>query len=385
MKKCKSILRNCFGSLLSLLLLSGCWSSKSIEELNIAVGTAVDKAKDGKIRSTLQYVIPSAIGNSSNKSPQQKPYLNVSASGTSLEPIGWETTLRREGPISGAHEKIVIIGQDLARKEPIREITDLYFRDIEIRGSTSIFISKGEAARTLESKDADVIPAIRLVEIAEQELTTRTLRHLSLMKIWGKSNSQTSFLLQLIDLKKGEIDFDGAAVIKGRTNKMIGILNKEEIEGINWITGEGKSGAVKAFQNESDKPTYYQIQSMKSKIKPHVTGDRISFDVKIESEGRIAEYWNPHFKPAFKNTTINHFENAVEKEVMHLVENTTKKTQKELGVDVGGFGNQLRIHYPNVWKNVKDYWEEKFSEVPITYDVSITIQDYGMIGAKKNK
>ncbi|MEH7076263.1 hypothetical protein [Neobacillus drentensis] len=29
---------------------------------------------------------------------------------------------------------------------------------------------------------------------------------------------------------------------------MIGILNKQEIEGINWITGEGKSGTVKAFQ-----------------------------------------------------------------------------------------------------------------------------------------
>lgn len=383
MKKCKTTLRHFFVSILLLFLLSGCWSSKPIEELNIAVGTAVDKAKDGKIRSTLQYVIPNAIGNSSNKSPQQKPYTNVSATGISLEPIGWETTLRREGRISGAHEKVVIIGQDLARKEPIREITDLFFRDIDIRGSTLIFISKGEAARTLESKEAGVIPALRLVEIAEQELTTRTLRHLSLMKIWGKSNSQTSFLLQLIDLKNGEIDFDGAAVIKGRTNKMIGVLNKEEIEGINWITGEGKSGAIKAFQKESDKPTYYQIQSMKSKIKPHVTGDRISFDVKIESEGRIAEYWNPHFKPAFKNTTVNHIENAVEKEVMRLVENTTKKMQKGIGVDVGGFGNQLRIQHPDVWKNVKDNWDEKFSEIPINYEVSITIKDYGMIGSKK--
>ena len=384
MKKCKPILRNSFVSILLLFLLPGCWSSKSIEDLNIAVGTAVDKSKDGKIRSTLQYVIPNAIGNSNNKLPQQKPYINVSATGNSLEPIGWETTLRREGFISGAHEKAVIIGQNLAREEPIREITDLFFRDIDIRGSTLVFISKGAAARTLESKEPEVIPAIRLVEIAEQELTTKALRHISLMKIWGKSNSQTSFLLQLIDIKKGEIELDGAAVIKGRTNKMIGVLNKEEIEGINWITGEGKSGAVKAYQKESDKPTYYQIQSMKSKIKPHVIGGRISFDVKIESEGRVAEYWNPHFKPAFKDKTIKQIENATEKEVRRLVVNTTQKMQKELGVDVGGFGNQLRIKYPNVWKSVKGNWDEKFSELPISYDVSITIKDYGMIGSKKN-
>ncbi|MGJ7913478.1 Ger(x)C family spore germination protein [Neobacillus sp. LXY-1] len=385
MKKCKTILGTSFVSIFLLSLLSGCWSSKPLEDLNMVVGTAVDKANDGKLRSTLQYVIPNAIGNLNSKSPQQKPYTNITATEFSLEPAGWETTLRREGPISGAHQKAVIIGQKLAREEPIREITDLFFRDIDIRGSTLIFISKGEAARTLESKEVGVIPAMRLVEIAEQELTPRALRHVSLIKIWGKSNSQTSFLLQLVDVKKGEIDFNGAAIIKGRTNKMIGTLNKEEIEGINWITGEGKSGAVKAFQKKSDKPTYYQIQSIKSKITPHVIGHKISFHVKIESEGRIAEYWNPHFKPDFKNKTIKYIENATEKEVKRLVENTTKKMQKEYRVDVGGFGNQLRIKYPNVWKDMKDNWDEKFSEIPITYEVSITIKDYGMIGSKKNK
>ncbi|MEH7076264.1 Ger(x)C family spore germination C-terminal domain-containing protein [Neobacillus drentensis] len=43
----------------------------------------------------------------------------------------------------------------------------------------------------------------------------------------------------------------------------------------------------------------------------------------------------------------------------------------------------MRIQYPNVWKNVKGNWDEKFSEIPITYDVSIRIKDYGMIGSKK--
>ncbi|MGG3467109.1 Ger(x)C family spore germination protein [Neobacillus pocheonensis] len=385
MKKCNLTFKYLLLSILFIFLLTGCWSSRSIEDLNIVVGSAVDKSKDGKIKSTLQYVIPEAIGNANSKSPQQKPYINVAASGISLEPIGWETTLKREGPISGAHQKATVIGQNLVREVPLREITDLFFRDIDIRGSTIIFISKGEAAQTLETKEAGVIPAIRLVQIAEQELTTRTLRHISLMKIWGKSNSQTSFLLQLIDVKKGEPEFNGAAVIQGKTNKMIGTLNKEEVEGINWITGEGKSGAVKAFQKKSDKPTYYQISSMKSKIKPHVTGKNISFEVKIESEGRIAEYWNPHFKPAFKNKTLKHIEKAAEKEVLYLVENTTEKIQKKYQVDVAGFGNELRIKYPDVWKKVKNNWDEEFSKVPISYDINITIKDYGMIGSNKNK
>lgn len=367
-----------------LLLLTGCWSSKPIEDLNFVVGSSIDKEEDGKLKSTLQYVIPKAIDSSDSGPTNQKPYINVSEIGVSLEPIGWETTLKKEGFIFGSHQKTVIIGEDLAREVNLRELTDLYYRDIDIRGSTLIFISKGRADRTLETKEANVIPALRIVEIANQELTTRVLRHTSLIKTWGKMNSGTSFLIQRIDSTKGEVEFIGAAVIKGKKNKMVGVFDKEEVEGINWITGEGKMGSVNAFGEKKDK-TYYQIESMKSQIQPHVEGDSISFDVTIESEGRIAEYWNPYLKPAFKNENVKRIEKAAEREVKRLVENVTQKMQEEYQVDVGGFGNQLRIKYPQVWEVVKKDWDEKFSQVPITFDVKLTIKDYGMIGSKKGK
>lgn len=370
--------------LISLLfLLTGCWSSKPIEDLNFIAGSSIDREEDGKLKSTLQYVIPKAIGDNSSGSIPQKPYVNVSEIGISLEPLGWETTLKREGIIFGSHQKTVVIGEDLAREVNLRELTDLYFRDIDIRGSTLIFISNGRADRTLETKETNIIPALRIVEIANQESTTRVLRHTSLMKTWGKMNSGTSFLLQQIKSTKGEVEFTGAAVIKGKTNKMVGTFNKKEIEGITWITGDGKSGAVKAFGKAEKNPTYYQIESMKSHIKPHVKGDSISFDVTIDSEGRIAEYWNPSLKPAFKNKNVKRIEKAAEKEVKRLIEDVTEKMQNEYQVDVGGFGNQLRIKYPQVWEDVKKDWDEKFSQIPITFDVNLTIKDYGMIGSKK--
>jgi spore germination protein len=65
------------------------------------------------------------------------------------------------------------------------------------------------------------------------------------------------------------------------------------------------------------------------------------------------------------------------------VNRTTKKMQKEYKVDVGGFGNQLRIHYPKVWEKEKKDWDQKFSKVPIEYNVNVKIQDYGMVGTKK--
>ncbi|MEH6939352.1 Ger(x)C family spore germination protein, partial [Bacillus sp. JJ664] len=320
MGKCKQTLLLSFILLSILVFLTGCWSNKPIEDLNIIVGSSIDKDQDQQLKSTLQYVVPEAIANKAGGSTsQQKPYINLSAVANSLEPAGWKTTLKREGIIFGPHQKSIVISEEIARETPLRQLTDLYYRDIDIRGSTHIFISKGRADQTLETKEQNVIPALRIAEIATQSFTTEVLAHTTLMKIWGSMNSGSSFLLQMLDSTSGEVSFNGAAVI-GNTSKMIGFLNKEEVEGINWLTGEGKGGYVKAYLKEEDKPTYYQIGSMKSKIKPHVKGKDISFDVSIESEGRIAEYWNPHFKEAFNNKNVKHIEKAAEIEVQRIVE-----------------------------------------------------------------
>ncbi len=368
-----------------LIILTGCWSNKPIEDLNIIVGSSIDKDQNQQIKATLQYVVPEAMSKKAGGSTsQQKPYINVSGVANSLEPAGWKTTLKREGIIFGPHQKTIIISEDIARETPLRQVMDLYYRDIDIRGSTHIFISKGRADQTLETKEQNVIPTLRIAQIATQAFTTEVLTHTIQMKIWGMMNSGSSFLLQMLDTSSGEVSFNGAAVI-GSSSKMIGYLNKEEVQGINWLTGEGNGGYVKAYLKEEDKPTYYQINSMKSKIKPHVKDKVISFDVSIESTGRIAEYWNPKFKEAFNDKNVNIIEKAAEKEVQRLIETGLNKTQKELKVDVAGFGNELRIKEPKLWNKIKNHWDEDFSKASIHYKVDLTITDYGMLGSKKDK
>jgi spore germination protein len=368
-----------------VLLLTSCWSSKNIEDLNIIVGTAVDREEDGKFSATLQYVIPQALGAGKNGgAAQTKPYDNITEKGVSLEPIGWETTLKKEGILFGAHQKTIIIGEKLAQEVNLEEVMDLFYRDIDIRGSALVFIAKGRAKKALELKETNILPALHIAEIANQQLTTRLLKPTTLTNILGELEGG-SFLLQQIVAANGEVKLNGAAIIKGKTNTMVGVFNKKELEGINWLTGGSTGGAVKAYNQETDHPVFYQVISMKSHIEPKVKGDNISFHVNIESEGRISEYWNPHSKPAFENKNVKKIEKEAEKEVTRLVENVVKKMQEEYQVDVAGFGNQLRIKYPRVWEKVKGDWDQKFSEIPINYTVELTIKDYGLIGKKKIK
>ena len=51
--------------------------------------------------------------------------------------------------------------------------------------------------------------------------------------------------------------------------------------------------------------------------------------------------------------------------------------QGKYKVDIAGFGEQLRIHYPKTWDKVKDNWDEIFSGSSVRYKVDVEVEGYG--------
>ena len=388
-------------SVFLLVPLAGCWSSHEIEERSLGVGVALDKGKESMIEkefdeqggryarknlitSTYQLITPQVASSTTKQGgPQQKSYVNVSETGDSAFQMLRELSLRSDTPLTSPHMKVMVIGEALARSYSLEQLVDQSLRDNDVRPSCLMFISKGRASDTLESKTAGEIPAFRLSAMVENAYrTTRILPPMPLIKLESKIQSRSSFLLQNVVSANGEIKFAGAGIIKGKTNKMIGFLNEEELDGLTWIIGKGKGGLVKSFDKKTGQLIVYEIVSMKSHIQPHVKGNNISFDVHIESVGRLSESWITSGS-TFNNQFLQNAQKTSEKKVKHLVRNTVEKMQKEYQVDVAGFGNRLRIKHPRVWMRVKENWDQTFSEVPINYDVKLMIKDYGASGSTK--
>ncbi|GAB1764053.1 Ger(x)C family spore germination protein [Priestia megaterium] len=390
-----------FLSVFLLVPLTGCWSSHEIEERSLGVGVALDKGKESMIEkefdeqgggyarknlitSTYQLITPQVASSTTKQGgPQQKSYVNVFETGDSAFQMLRELSLRSDTPLTSPHMKVMVIGEALARSYSLEQLVDQSLRDNDFRPSCLMFISKGRASDTLESKTAGEIPAFRLSTMVENAYrTTRILPPMPLIKLESKIQSRSSFLLQNVVSANGEIKFAGAGIIKGKTNKMIGFLNEEELDGLTWITGKGKGGLVKSFDKKTGQLIVYEIESMKSHIQPHVKGNNISFDVHIESVGRLSESWMTSGS-SFNNRFLQNAQKTSEKKVKHLVRNVLEKMQTKYKVDVAGFGNQLRIKQPRTWMRVKENWDQTFSEVPINYDVKLTIKDYGASGSKK--
>ncbi|MCH5584646.1 Ger(x)C family spore germination protein [Shimazuella sp. AN120528] len=376
----------------SLFIISGCWDSKDIEELAMEVGAALDKTnapissldqgyrKKNIIKMTLQNISPKSSPQS-DKGGQQQKYENVTGSGDSILEIFREISLKKDVPPYGAHLKILVIGEKLVKEKNLQILLALFDRTFEVRDSCIILIAKGSAAQTL--KLATDVPAFTLVGIEKNRYrSVKMLPAIRLGKVMSNMADHANFIIQSTSTKKRKVKFNGGAIIKGNTNRLIGFLNEDEVAGLNFITGEIKGGIITGRDPKTHGLISYEISSVKSKIIPHLDGEHISFDVNIESEGRLNEE-HVHAGNAFANKFLKRAEMAIKKEVEHLVHQSLNKLQKKYQIDVAGFNEQMRIQFPKEWLQLEKDWDKRFSQAPIKSHVSITIRDYMIKGKKE--
>ncbi|MED1516309.1 spore gernimation protein GerC, partial [Bacillus paranthracis] len=131
------------GTLL-LLFLTGCWSSKEVEELSLTAGIALDKGKDSTIEKedeeggytkrnliTATYQIVSSQAQSKGNG-QQKRYINVSETGDSIHQIVREFSLKRESTMFSPHLKNIDISDNLLRTYSIEQLLEQNLRDNDV-------------------------------------------------------------------------------------------------------------------------------------------------------------------------------------------------------------------------------------------------------------
>ncbi|MBE0338134.1 Ger(x)C family spore germination protein [Paenibacillus sp. 23TSA30-6] len=374
----------------------GCWSSKEVEELSIYTGLALDKGeltpleqdlekkgsryfKKNKITASVQ-IVPKKSSESTEQQGgggQGPNYINIAGTGDSLLEIFRQLSLRLDRPIIGHHLKVMVVSTDLAKEQTVQQLMDFVLRDNDIRPSCLVFLSKERAANTLVTKYEDEVPSIHILYMLRNHFrTSKVMRGVNLSELDGLMHSKKSYILQSITESNGELEFSGAGIIKGDTGHWIGSLGQQDVESIAWIKGDVEGGAVKTYDKRNEAITY-EVKSVKSKITAKVTeGNEISFHVKIESKGRLIENWDEKVDPT-ETRNMKEAEKEFEKELTRRIKSLMHKLQSEYKVDVAGFGERLNIEQPQVWKKVKDDWDYKFSKIPVTFDVKLSITDLG--------
>jgi spore germination protein len=377
-----------------LLTQSGCWSSKEIEDLSVYTGLALDKGepkgverefeelggsyfKKNKLTATVQIVPEKILGNTGKDGATPKThYHNISETGDSLLEIFRQISIRKNRPIIGHHLKVVVISEKLVQQEKIRRLMDFLLRDNDIRPSCLIFLSQGPASDTLKTTSEE-IPSFRLADMIHNHFrTSKVMKGITLSNLDALMYSRQSFVLQNIVEAQGEVEFSGAGIIKGDTGQWIGNIDQQDVESIAWIKGDIKGGSIKAY-NQLNEAITYEIKSVKSKITLKETADeKFSIHVAIESDGRLIENWDDNEHSA-EVAYFKELEKIFEERLTEKINALIHKMHSTYKVDVAGFGNWFSIEKPQVWKKIKDHWDEEFIRMPLTFDVKLKITDFG--------
>lgn len=386
--------------LLLLTITTGCWDRREIEDVGIVLGIGFDEpdksisdrekkgpigGKQGKrpsLSMVHQFAIPKQFA-AKEAGTSQKDYINLISEGTPVFENIRELSTRAQRSPSYEHLRIIVISESIARSIDLNHIINFLLRNTETRRSTRVMISHGKTRDVFEKRGIVRNPSLGIKELMENYRTT--LNMAPEFKLGDMSENLTgkiSFIAPRIDPSGKEAKIAGAAVIKGKSATMIGWLGEEEMKGLNLLKGERKNtGVITGLDPSSDKMIVYEIRTLKSKIKPQFTKDKLSFTVEIYTEGKLREDWvdpGNAFEPEF----IRRAELATKASIQKAAEKALSKTQKEFKVDVVGFGKKLYIQYPRMWKKLKENWDDQFSETQVNVKVNVQIQEFGTKGTK---
>ena len=126
-----------------MMILSGCWNYKDIEDMVIAAGMAVDKDEDsGDYLLTIEVVNNQPSGQGSES--ESKSVL-IESEGKTIFDAMRNAIMKSGKKIFWGHCKLIIISESIAR-EGIIPVLDMMWRDAETRPDIWTLISKEKTA-----------------------------------------------------------------------------------------------------------------------------------------------------------------------------------------------------------------------------------------------
>jgi len=385
-------MKKCIVTLLFLtLFLSGCWDRRELNELGIAMAIGIDKIENEYVISA-QVVVPSEV--SMKGSTGRSAVTLYTAPGETVYEAIRKMTKNAPRKMYPGHLQILVINEDLA-KEGIAESLELLSRDWELRSDFYVVVTKDITATEVLNVTTPIenIPANKMFNslktseknwagtegVILDELVTNLIsdgKEAVLTGIRVLGNKETGTSKQNVEsiTPSTRIEYDNLAVFKG--DQLVGWLNEEESRGYSDITNTVKK-TVTSISCPKEGKIIIDIFRFHSKIVGSINKGEPEVDIKIEAEGNIGEVLCSI--DIMEPETIDKLEKIYEEEVKEIIHQTIESVQKQYQSDIFGFGEAIHRSNPKEWNEMKEHWDEKFSDLTVNVHIDMKIRRVGTV------
>jgi spore germination protein KC len=381
--------------LLPLLLITGCWDRREINNLAIISAIAIDKAREEeKILLSIQIEKPGQLGRGGivggGGQSTNKPYVILSSTGKNIFEAQRLLATHTSRSLYWAHCKVLIIGKEMARVG-IGSILDFFDRHYNSRRRMWLVIANGEAkdvlqiTNTIEKDPAQTLNLLFRHGTSKgfylsdmnyflKRLSTEGVQPLAArIQIMKNNNQETA---KNTEEKPTEIKLTGTSVFNEK--KLIGWLDETETLGLLLILGKAqKAGFNLPCPTNKNEDIGIHTRRLNSKIVPEIHEGKIAIKIKITIEGDVVS--TQCDLDLTKTSILESLNKKYAELIRKKVQITLKKAQKDYQVDFLGFGETIMRKYPHFWKKIKDNWDEIFPIIHVNIEIDANIRRTGLI------
>ncbi|GIO04698.1 hypothetical protein J31TS6_07260 [Brevibacillus reuszeri] len=372
--------------LIPMLLVTGCWDRRELEERTSVLAIAIDRAETNRehYQLTVQIPIPIKIAGSSGKGggSNSDAVKIMSVTGRTVSDAANNLQMRLNQRLFLGHTRVLAISEDIA-KQGIQDIMDNFRREPQIRRLMWPIIVKGKASTLLEIKpELAQIPVVFLMDLVENGSKMGTIPDQTLGDYFNQTSNKTiEPFMNLVEASKKDVSWKGIGVFRG--HKMIGQLDREQTWSMLQLRNEKKGGdVIIPLPNTKDgyvtfRPHFVKKRLHIDKAKANTGGSSSSLvaTYHCELQGDIVELTeNMKVSP---EKFILQMQALIKKEMESRAKKMLQPLQKQYNSDILKLGLTLRaLHYRDYWETHN--WKEDFKDFPIRVIYTIKLRRLGM-------
>ncbi|MGE7023723.1 Ger(x)C family spore germination protein [Solibacillus cecembensis] len=381
-----------------LLILSGCWSKRELNELALVAALGIDFI-DGEYAISVQVINPSQVS-SKQSGGGQAPVVTYHANGKTVFEAVRKILALSPRKLYFAHLQIVVIGEELA-VNGLRDTVDFLARDQELRNDFTIIVSQQATAKDVLNvlTPIEKIPANKMLNslkgMEDAWGSTLEVDIEDLVTYLGVNNHD--FALSAIEVQGDKslgidqanverietpviLKFTGLAIFK--EDKLLGFIDEYESKSLNYLNDNIKS-TIEIIACPSDGELTTEITQSKTKTKGIIKDGKPTINVSIDVVQNVAEVKCDINLTEIK--TMDWINNQTEKTIEKSIVQVLKILQEHYQADVLGFADAIHRADPTEWKKIKDDWQTIYPEVEVNVKVNVNTQGIGTLQNSKLK
>lgn len=344
------------------LLMTGCWDSTEVNDLNLASMVILDRQGD-ELSFTVEIAKISAPGESGGGSSGTKQTY-LTGAGKDFVEARDALDMQMDKPLFLGTVRTLVITERAAEND----LAEYLFRlreNQEYRQKVNITITSDDPKVFSEFKNEIDEPAGFVID--DTILTATELGHtcaVTTEKYVNDILAHRGFIVQHMAIENQQIKLNGYSVF--RDAKLVGFIPIEDSRGLTFVSGkrpvwvyrlEGAGAFVTA-----------EVERVKREIKPSHENGAVKFEVTLAFEATI-QYKSAISLFPMDDESIEKFSDDLNRVLKQEVEAAIELSQKQFQSDYMEFGEAFRLAYPDEFEKMD--WAAEYPKAAIEVKTSV--------------